>query len=72
MKNPIPILRPQKIISVLESNGFQRKKSSGGHAVYKHPDSRRVDVPIHGKRDIGKGLFSKMLKSSRKGLKEFL
>ena len=61
MSQSIPVLRPQEIIKILVSNGFQRKKARSGHAIYKHPDGRRIEVPIHGKRDIRKGLFKKML-----------
>ena len=72
MSKKIPILKPEKIIRVLKRNGFKRKKRSSGHAVFHHDDGRYVSVPVHGKRDIGKGLFDKILNSSKKQIKEFL
>jgi len=59
-------------MSVLVSNGFRRRKARSGHAVYKHPDGRKVEVPIHGSRDISRSLFKKMLRASMKKLEEFL
>ena len=72
MSKKIPILKPEKIIRVLKRNGFKRIKRSSGHAYFHHDDGRWVPVPVHGQRDIGKGLFKKILKSSKKQIKEFL
>jgi predicted RNA binding protein YcfA (HicA-like mRNA interferase family) len=30
--------------------------------VWRHPDGRLVSIPIHGSRDIGGGLFFKILR----------
>ena len=37
----------RKIISVLESDGFQLARSKGSHRIYQHPDGRFVLVAFH-------------------------
>jgi predicted RNA binding protein YcfA (HicA-like mRNA interferase family) len=36
--------------------GFALDRQSGSHAVFIHPDGRRTTVPVHDKRDLGKGI----------------
>jgi predicted RNA binding protein YcfA (HicA-like mRNA interferase family) len=36
----------------------------GSHAVFIHPDGRRTTVPIHGKRDLGKGLLRQIMRDA--------
>ena len=43
-------------ISILIRRGFALDRQSGSHTVFIHPDGRRTTVPIHGKRDLGKGI----------------
>lgn len=38
----------------------------------KHPDGRGTVIPVHGKENIGAGLFHKILKDCEITLKEFL
>lgn len=68
----LPILRPDKIIRVLIHNGFKRIKKSSGHADFQHTNGRWTKVPVHGQMDVGRGLLAKILKSSKKKVKEFL
>ena len=43
-------------ISILKRCGFALDRQSGSHTVFIHPDGRRTTVPIHSKRDLGKGI----------------
>ena len=43
-------------ISILKRRGFALDRQSGSHTVFIHPDGRRTTVPIHDKRDLGKGI----------------
>jgi predicted RNA binding protein YcfA (HicA-like mRNA interferase family) len=43
-------------ISILKRRGFALDRQSGSHAVFIHPDGRRTTVPVHDKRDLGKGI----------------
>jgi predicted RNA binding protein YcfA (HicA-like mRNA interferase family) len=57
MTGRLPALPAREIIKVLKEQGFVLDRQSGSHAIFIHPDGRRTTVPIHGKRDIGKGLL---------------
>lgn len=39
-------------------------RQSGSHAVFMHPDGRRTTVPIHGKRDLGRGILRQIMKDA--------
>jgi len=57
MSPKLPSLGSRELISILKKKGFILERQSGSHAVFIHPDGRRTTIPIHGKRDIGKGLL---------------
>jgi predicted RNA binding protein YcfA (HicA-like mRNA interferase family) len=44
--------------------GFALDRQSGSHAVFIHPDGRRTTVPIHGKRDLGKGILHQIMRDA--------
>lgn len=56
MTAKLPSLNSRQVISVLKRHGFVLDRQSGSHAIFIHSDGRRTTVPIHGKRDLGKGL----------------
>ena len=51
-----PKLPSFNAISILKRRGFALDRQSGSHTVFIHPDGRRTTVPIHDKRDLGKGI----------------
>jgi predicted RNA binding protein YcfA (HicA-like mRNA interferase family) len=54
---------PKEIIKVIEENGWYLDRIKGSHHVYKNDKLQKsVPIPIHGNRDLGKGLFYKILK----------
>lgn len=61
MSSDLPTFNAREVIRALEKNGFDRVRQSGSHAIYRHPDGRRTTVPIHGKRDLGRGLVRQIL-----------
>lgn len=63
---------PKKFIQVLESHGWYLKRIKGSHHIM-HNDTlnRTVVVPIHGNRDIPKGLFYSMIKQAQLTIKDF-
>jgi len=71
----LPSFTPQKIVQVLEKNGFVLDRSKGSHHIYYHPETkRRVVVPLH-KRDLPKGTLLEILKQAgirREKLKDLL
>ena len=63
----MPKLTPAKaneVIRVLEKLGFNSIRQSGSHAIYHHPDGRWTTVPIHGGKDLSKGILRKILKDA--------
>jgi predicted RNA binding protein YcfA (HicA-like mRNA interferase family) len=54
----------RQVISILKRHGFTLDRQSGSHAVFFHPDGRRTTIPIHGKRDLGKGLLRQIMRDA--------
>ena len=60
----LPSLNPQKIIKILEQNGFILDRVKGSHHIFYHPKTkRRVVVPLH-KKDLPKGTLLEILKQA--------
>jgi predicted RNA binding protein YcfA (HicA-like mRNA interferase family) len=54
---------PKEIIRILEANGWYLDRVKGSHHVYKNDALQKaVPIPVHGNRDLGKGLFYEILK----------
>jgi len=63
----LPKLTPAKaneVIRVLEKLGFNCIRQSGSHAIYHQPDGKWTTVPIHGGKDLSKGILRKILKDA--------
>ncbi len=58
----LPAVTARQLVAILNKHDFVLDRQSGSHAVYIHPDDRRTTVPIHGKRDLGKGLLRQIKK----------
>jgi len=53
----------KELIKILEANGWILERIRGSHHVYRNHDLKKsVPIPTHGNKDIGKGLFYKILK----------
>jgi len=63
----VPKLSPltsQKVIKILERNGFVLDRTKGSHQIYYHSESkRRVIIPYH-KKDLPKGTLMEILKQA--------
>jgi mRNA interferase HicA len=60
----LPRLTPQKIIKILESQGFVLDRTKGSHRIYFHPESkRRAVVPVH-RKDLPIGTLIEILKQA--------
>jgi predicted RNA binding protein YcfA (HicA-like mRNA interferase family) len=42
--------------------GFTRRRQTGSHERWIHPDGHTVTIPLHGGREIGPPLFFKILR----------
>jgi len=51
--------------------GFEKKRQTGSHERWNHPDGRSVTIPIHGGREIGPPLFFKIVRQLGVTVEEF-
>jgi len=63
----LPTITAKKLLRVLAAHGFEQVRQSGSHVVLKHADGRRTTVPVHGSRDLGKGLLRQILRDTGLG-----
>ncbi|RZB34621.1 MAG: hypothetical protein SRB1_00389 [Desulfobacteraceae bacterium Eth-SRB1] len=68
----VPVLKPNKIVSILERLGFFEVRQKGSHRQFRHPDGRGTTVPFHAGRDISPILLKKIVKDIRLTVEEFL
>jgi predicted RNA binding protein YcfA (HicA-like mRNA interferase family) len=54
----------REIIRPLEREGFRLVSSRGSHHKYRHPESHRVAIVVHPKRDIPLGTVKKIYKDA--------
>jgi predicted RNA binding protein YcfA (HicA-like mRNA interferase family) len=64
MSTKQPVVNARQLIKALEKKGFKFSRQSGSHAIYLDDHGTRVTIPIHGKKDLGKGLLKQIMKDS--------
>lgn len=70
--NRLPILKPKRLIKVLNKLGFEEIRQKGSHKFFYRPkDNRATVVPMHTK-DIGRGLIRKILNEIDVSPEQFL
>jgi predicted RNA binding protein YcfA (HicA-like mRNA interferase family) len=63
--NPrLPSMTATKLVRILEGRGFERVRQSGSHLILRHPDGRRVTVPMHSSKNLGRGLLARIMKDA--------
>lgn len=68
----LPVLRSKELIRVLIKLGFYKHHQVGSHAQFKHPDGRRVTVPIHSGKDIGRKTLKGIIDDINITIEEFI
>ena len=58
----LPIVNGKQLVKYLESIDFKVLRKKGSHVRLKTEDGRITTVPIHGKKDIPKGLLRKIIR----------
>lgn len=53
-----------QVAAFLRKQGFIEQRQAGSHLRFRHPDGRAVTVPMHGSRDLGRGLTTSILKDA--------
>jgi predicted RNA binding protein YcfA (HicA-like mRNA interferase family) len=56
----IPVLKPRKVVALLEGLGFTEVRQRGSHKQFRHADGRSTTVPFHGARDISPTLLRRI------------
>jgi predicted RNA binding protein YcfA (HicA-like mRNA interferase family) len=58
-------LTGRELIAILRRRGFEIDRQSGSHVVMIHTDGRRVTVPVHAGRTLGRGLLRSIMNDAR-------
>ena len=61
---PLPVLKPQEVVRLLEGRGFAFVRQRGSHQQFRHPDGRGTTVPFHKGQDISPTLLRKIAKDN--------
>ena len=64
MSSKQPVINAKDLIKKLEKKGFAFVRQSGSHAIYTNAGGVKTTVPIHGKKDLGKGLLKQIMKDA--------
>lgn len=68
---PLPVLKPQEVVSILGRLGFVEVRQRGAHKQYRHADGRGTTVPFHKGRDIALPLLRKIARDIGMAVEEF-
>lgn len=72
MSPKLPALVARDLVAILKKHGFVLDRQSGSHAIYVRADGKRTTVPVHGKRDIGKGLLRQIMKDADLSMEDLI
>ncbi|MDO9464506.1 MAG: type II toxin-antitoxin system HicA family toxin [bacterium] len=72
MSPRLPSLNARQIIKILRNHGFVLARQSGSYAIFRHSDGRRTTIPVHGKKDIGRGLLRQIMRDTEISLDDLL
>lgn len=53
------------IVKVAQKRGWEFKRTSGSHHIFKHPDSPDLLVIPHPKKDLKPGIYSDLMKQAQ-------
>jgi len=69
----LPVIKGREFVKFLESIGFRITRTKGSHVRLRSKDGRVTTVPVHGNKDIPKGLLRKIIREDLEtSLEEFL
>jgi len=67
----VPSARVEEFRRAARRLGFERRRQTGSHERWVHPDGRAVTIPIHGGAEIGPPLFHQILAQLGVTLEQF-
>jgi len=69
----LPAVKGRDLVKFLDSIGFEITGTKGSHARLKSEDGRATTIPLHGNREIPKGLLRKIIREDLEiSLEEFV
>ena len=69
----LPAVKGKDLVKFLHSIGFEITGTKGSHVRLKSEDGRATTVPVHGNREIPKGLLRKIIREDLEiSLEEFV
>ena len=68
----IPVLKPQKVVRILENLGFVEVRQKVSHKQFRHEDGRATTVPFHKGRDISPRLLRQIASDINLTVEELL
>lgn len=68
----LPVVKTRELIRVLNRLEFFEYHRVGSHAQFKHPDNRRITVPVHYGKDIKTGTLRGILNDIDLSVEEFI
>jgi len=69
----LPVIKGREHVKFLESLGFTVTRTKGSHVRLRSEDGRVTTVPVHGNKDIPKGLLRKIIREDLEiSFEEFL
>jgi predicted RNA binding protein YcfA (HicA-like mRNA interferase family) len=72
--NPLPVLKPRRVLRALERTGFVIHHQSGSHAQLRHPlkPHLHVTIPRHDRFDLPRPVLRSILRQAELTEEEFL
>ena len=68
----LPLIKARELLKFLEELGFKPVRMKGSHVRLKSEDGRVTTVPIHGNKEIPRGLLRKIIREDlQMSLEEF-
>lgn len=57
-------MRGRELVKLLEKHGWVLDRISGSHHIMVKAGKRPVPIPVHGKKDLNKGVLHRILKEA--------
>ena len=59
-----PVLKPDKLVRLLEQHGFIKISQEGSHAKMRNHEGTTIIIPVHHGKDLKKGLTMAILRQA--------
>ena len=57
----LPIVSGKQLVKILQSHGLELIRQKGSHFRFRFSEGRATTVPVHGNKDLPRGLTRKIL-----------